>query len=171
MRMTRAIRESIIKAVVAGVPTVDYVEREIAIRRKAERRSLPAKVLAIMDDPTTRFFLRNNFGLCSVRNHRGSRATYSCICNEGMQRLTPAEQRKIEQLTSDAEKQNARLKEARDAITIAVNSYTSTNKLVEAIPELAKYIPHQPEKIANLPARTDIVTTLKAAGVKLERGA
>lgn len=170
--LTKTMREQIVHSILADIPFDDGVQAARDAALDAALALLPPKVRAVWDDPDIRGYV-----VTRVIYTHGSGIGVNIPVNEDtywgrddrLKRLFGgAGATALEQAATDVQKR----REDRDAVTnrltAAVASVRTVKAFREAYPDLAKYAPTEVEKVANLPATTDLMDTLKAAGLKME---
>lgn len=150
--------ESIARAVLSDTPQEDFDgqmrKRVLVLAVEA----MPPKVRAVYNDTSARHFIRSatvNFGGVSVAcPGAGQYEDNSRIkADDELQRLFAAHQKQREARRQLAEK-----------LTANIRGCTTQKVFHERFPDLAKYWPVAAEPVGNLPATTQLIDSLKAAG-------
>jgi len=151
--MNKLEKQAFVKAIMADVPQVDY---ESQIRKRVEKAvydAAPPEIKAVLDKPELHKYL----GPHSVYYSRENRALYTIGATSNF---------RCDCTTLDAahvEQARAR-KELETKLTSAIAGMTTRKQIATAFPEFEKYLPAEPAKSTNLPALTDVVNQVKAAG-------
>lgn len=167
MKLSKYMKEAIVRKIIADIPERNFQAEAEALVLPAALSRLPAKVKAAWEDSNTAAFVQTarlgtNCGALKVLIP--ARSSY----------LDTAE--KIEAIGAEtwaafqalcAEYRAERWERHRLCATLEANfsRITTRKQFVERFPELEKYAPAEPEVLANLPATTDLMDTLKAAGL------
>jgi hypothetical protein len=175
MNLTKKLRDQIVHSIMADMPFDDGAQAARDAALDAAVALLPPKVRAVWDDPNIRGFVATRVVYADANN-----LSVSTPVNEEtfwgntgrkdrMARLFGEDGAEVFEQTAKAIAQKY---EDRDALKSRLNAALASVRTVkafrEAYPDLAKYAPAEVEKVANLPATTDLMDTLKAAGLKLE---
>lgn len=173
--LTKTMREQIVCSILADIPFDDGVQAARDAALDAALALLPPKVRAVWDDPDIRGYIATRViytnGSDIGVNTPVNEDTYwgSNGRDERMARLFgEAGATAIEQAAMDVQKRREERDAVKNRLTAAVASVRTVKAFREAYPDLAKYAPAEVEKVANLPATTDLMDTLKAAGLKME---
>jgi hypothetical protein len=166
--LTKRDRERIIRSIMADIPSEDHrgeIQKralEIAVSR------LPEKVRAVWDDEKIRGYLNNTyvslryFGTVTVPTDARlewdvtPRAAFG---DEGLAELS----RMVEASNEEKKKRDA----LHDRLTVEIGAVRTDKQFRERLPDLVKYLPEN-VVVKNLPATTDLMDTLKAAGFNPE---
>jgi hypothetical protein len=166
--LTKRDRERIILSIMADIPSEDHKDEirkralEIAVSR------LPEKVRAVWDDEKIRGYLNNAyvslryFGAVAVPSDNGFNwdvAPKAVFGDEGLAELS----RMVEAFNEDEKKRDA----LHDRLTVEIGAVRTDKQFRERLPDLVKYLPEN-VVVKNLPATTDLMDTLKAAGFNSE---
>ena len=168
MRLTKSQKQSIVLAVMRDAPQIDYHEKEKEIIEKAIYRNAPKEIKAVLDAHELHRVLENrsvrSFLISSGGSYRYSQ--FKGIVDKSDNVLNASDLKKIESIKKKHLAQLKARKNAEAALESAIEAFSTTNKLREAMPSLDKYIPADEEKIANLPAVSNVMEALKSAGWK-----
>lgn len=173
--MTRLVNEqrnTLRRAILADVPKVDYEEKIRARALKLAVFELPAAAKRIWEDPATRGLLKTNSCYFGYDNHRRQYAASVSLPGFVESHKAILEDEEIIGLVAASNTQ-ADLRAKLDAELrnnlVSVNTHDA---FAERWPELVKYLPDGSEaKVANLPATTQLLDDLKAAGLELDTAA
>jgi hypothetical protein len=159
MKLTNTLREAFVKAVMADVPATDYNDLARKTAQDDLCAQMPSKVFALYQDTKLRDYLKNGFW-------HGAPGSLSGLCLYGWGRLVPTETcmvelRRLADLKSRQDSERAKL---RAPIAAAAMAATTTNRLVELLPELVRYLPVDATPSRALPVVTNVVSNLRAAG-------
>lgn len=172
--LTKTLREQIVRSILADIPFDDGVQAARDAALDAALALLPPKVRAVWDDPDIRGYI-----VTRVIYTHGSGIGVNTPVNEHtfwgrdgrddrMARLFGRDgATAFEQAALDVQKRREDRDAVKTRLTAAVASVRTVKAFREAYPDLAKYAPAEVEKVANLPATTDLMDTLKAAGLKM----
>lgn len=176
--LTKTMREQIVRSILADIPFDDGVQAARDAALDAALALLPPKVRAVWDDPDIRGYIATRV----IYTH-GSGIGVNTPVNEDtyywgsdgrdsrMVRLFgEAGATAFEQAAMEVQKRREERDAVTNRLTAAVASVRTVKAFREAYPDLAKYAPAEVEKVANLPATTDLMDTLKAAGLKMGEG-
>jgi hypothetical protein len=175
MNLTKKLRDQIVHSIMADMPFDDGAQAARDAALDAAVALLPPKVRAVWDDPDIRGFVVRRV----VYAEAGNLSVEVPVNEETFWGNTGRKDRMIRLFGEGgaeafelAAKSVNQKREDRDALKSRLNAALASVRTVkafrEAYPDLAKYAPAEPEKVANLPATTDLMDTLKAAGLKLE---
>lgn len=159
MKLTNTYREAFVKAVMADVPSVDYNDLACKAAQSDICAQMPSKVYALYQDTKLRDYLKHGFW-------HGAPGSLSGLCLYGWGRLNPTETCMIElrRLAELKRRQDDERAKLRAPIAAAAKAATTTNRLAELLPELARYLPAEVAPSRALPVVTNAVSNLKAAG-------
>lgn len=151
MRLTNAMRDKILKAVMADVPKIDYESQVNAILDKYAHDALPVELrVAIERNPDIKNYLATGY-VCSSRVSN---------CHYIAPEEVKAEIQPIRELSYA---QNNRHYELERELRGVFDAVTTTQKLAKMFPEFEKYIPKETENTTNLPV-TKVIGDLMNAG-------
>ena len=158
MKFTSLIRQSIIKAVMADVPQIDYMEqtrthtnKQAAVLRK--KAGLPAGV----EDRLRGTYV---FALSSYFNVAG-------ITEDECKAIS--ESREIKVLREAHEAQQVKIVDLRKSIYSAMYSVNTLKQAMEAFPEFEKYYPKEHITVRSLPTLTNVVSDFVKAGWPIKK--
>lgn len=167
MRMTESMKQSIVRAVMADVPKVDYIEMASEVVRQAVFRAAPESIQAALQDKKCLDYLKND--AVKLFENKAGRSVYAgfrgYIGNK--LRFTDAENEKLKEIQALSRKQEVMLEDLESKVSRALAGFSTAKRAVEALPEMAKYFPKEPEKIIGLPVVAGLVKDLTDAGLKL----
>ena len=177
MRLTVELREKIVRDIMADMPALspnllkDYRDTMDKRAREIARDQLPAKVRAIYDDPDLRPYINTEYvGICCVGYQlptvpRGYANTRALIQDTETDPAFDTAHKAYDKLREDIQRIQSQL-----AFNVAIPK--TVKAFVEMFPDLAKYAPQEPTPAtANLPATTQLMDSLRAAGLKVSEGA
>lgn len=166
-RLTKTMRQAIVRAVMADIPKVDYFEKERIIKERAAYRQMPLEVKAVYDKPGLHKYLSEGSESTSLQTIKGRHAyQYFRGCPDIIA-LNEKERTEIGALQKRMHEQERSRAAAEGSLSSSLEGFTTVKALRDAMPELAKYLPNESEPTKNLPAVTGVVDILKAAGLKL----
>jgi hypothetical protein len=157
MKLTNALRDQFIIAIMADVPKVDYrglIEKTVRAEGEAK---LPEAVRKAIKDPTVAPYLKHN--RIYVENH----GTIYGFMPESWE-LKASTLETIVSYQNLNRQQEKKRKEIESNLRTIASSCTTTEKLGQKLPEFVTYIPKpKPPEVKELP----MVTTLISDMVKL----
>lgn len=164
MKLSISLRNSIVRAVMADVPRVDYDDQIRELARQHAIKGLPPAVAKVYADPDLRAYL--SLTPATV----GSRP-YTCYVigpSSGAEFVKHMEgiDDAVSALISKDNAQRQVLHEMRLKVRAAVYAHTTTKSLLKAYPEWEKYIPQDPSAVRtpNLPAPANLISDLVKLG-------
>ena len=174
MRLTKAIKESIIDRVMDDIPKVDY---DAEVRRLVTNdiiKQLPRPVFECWSDPELRGYIDKGYYTAtpsSGYSNRGVDGTrVRCIVSV----MAPSDNRKIElsesvkgdvtRLMDKYLEQELERVKIRHELEINLSGITTAKRLTECFPEFTKYLPTPVAKCNTLPATTELMDNLRKAG-------
>lgn len=173
--MTRLVNEqrnAIRRAILADVPKVDYDEKIRSRALKLAVCELPAAAKRIWDDPEARGLLKIESCYFGYDNNRRQYAASASLPGFVSQHEAILEDEEIVGFVAASNTQadlRAKLNSELQNNLATVNTHEA---FAERWPELVKYLPDGSEaKVANLPATTQLLDDLKAAGLELDTAA
>lgn len=168
--LNKTMRREIVSSVMADLPKLEGEQaiRDMVLKAAVER--LPPKVRAVWDDPKLRGFIETStiyeagIGV-AIPVHgddfwAATRRAVHCLGEEGAAAFSAA----VKEYRGRAEERSA----VRERLEQALSAVRTVKQFREAYPELAKYAPDDVTPVRNLPATTDLMEKLKAAGLKPE---
>lgn len=168
--LNKTMRREIVSSVMADLPKLEGEQaiRDMVLKAAVER--LPPKVRAVWDDPKLRGFIGTStvydggIGVAIPVHDRefwdaGNRRVHT-LGEEGAAAFSAA----VKEYRGRAEERSA----VRERLEQALSAVRTVKQFREAYPELAKYAPDDAAPVRNLPATTDLMEKLKAAGLKPE---
>jgi hypothetical protein len=164
--LTKREKERLVNRIMADIP---HVEDGSKIRQRAleiASSRLPQKVKVVWDDPKLIGYVcmhgtyLNSYGQISAPmddnwpwNERERRA----YGDEGLAEL--------EQLVHAYKKEKSEREDIKSRLEIEISPVRTHKQFRERFPDLVKYLP-EVEEVKNLPATTDLMNVLKAAGLR-----
>ena len=174
MRLTVELREKIVRGIMADMPALspkllkDYRDTMDKRAREIAREQMPEKVRALYDDPTLRQYVHHEYA-------------YVCCVGYTLPTFKEGEFRRDTRLgriievdpvfdtahkAYDKQREDTRNIQNQLALNVAIPR--TVKAFVEMFPDLAKYAPQEPTPAtANLPATTQLMDSLRAAGLKV----
>lgn len=169
MRMTKATVKSAVNAIVAAIPTTDYVQLSVECLQQEVNKSLPRKVREVMEDKDTAHYLETHHTSGLIPTDGYVRTCYITGRVSDAVRNKVESSSKIVRFTNLNKAQEAMLKEARTKVFETLSAYTTVKAAREALPELAQYLPEVVKVKKNLPSPTGLITTLMESGFKFAK--
>lgn len=163
MRFTNDIRRQIVADVMADIPVIDYAGQMAARALAMGVAALPPAARKVWDDPDTRHHLQTqHHSLCCVT----ARIPGLLEWNDREKIMADPEWKALHEAF---EAQRETIQTLRQQVKVNVALCNSRKAFVERFPDLAKYAPTDASAaVANLPATTNLIEGLRAAGLKLE---
>lgn len=162
-KLTQDIRNRIRSAVLTDIPTIDYMEQMRQRVIQIGRDLMPTNVRLVYDNPETRDFVRSEKGhFCCVSFYVPGARSY-----DDAKAALSGDARFAELHSLHDAQRNNRISIARD-LEIQLTTVSTDKQFRERFPELANYLPEASSPVANLPATTAFIDTLRAAGLQLE---
>lgn len=163
MKLTISMKNSLVAAIYADVPKVDYATEIEQIIRKTAFDVLPPEIRALPEDVFVAFIARKSYWEPETKQ-----SFYLPTDNKELTfKILSARLRENPKFMELCALHNAQ-KDNRHGIKAeirqAINSCNTDKQLISRYPEFAKYLPTQNE-ISNLPT-VPIIEHLKAAGWK-----
>lgn len=156
MRLTKHDVDVFVKAVLDDVPTKDYETQARKLVQDHFISKLPPKLRAVYDDEKLRAELHSHW-------YRTDGFVVS-VYGPTEAPLPPSFKARVAALMKKHEAQRARIKELREKLRGTVRGITTRAKLVEALPEFAKYAPPEIPATPNLPVVANVVSAFVKAG-------
>ena len=158
MKLTKAIRQSFVRAVLDDVPQVDYKEKARKLIQDHFVSLMPPAIKKIYANRELReeylhkdyvhyYFFTAQVFMGHSQDLKGN------IIEHTLKELREAEK--------EQEKQYDELESKLEGIA---RSFTTTQKLIEQFPEFEKYLPTEAEQLKNIPAVAEVIPALMAAG-------
>lgn len=162
-RLTKNSRTAFIRAVVDDIPTVDYDEKMRIALQKFAVSVMPAKLRALYKEFANHFehsTAWTNAGFSNVTVVSPSREAFEqAIERDEAITLT------IRQLSADRLEQEERIDGLRDKVHALAFSVNTVEALLEAAPDMAKYISSRGDVLdRTVPVVTNLVQELHSAG-------
>lgn len=161
-RLTKTTRDAFVAAVMADVPSVDYVAKVRKFLEEAIYERLPDKVRHVYDDPLTRPFLKSSSWWI-----RGLDQSLYLYCHDVLSdgALPDDVRGTLQNLVTDFLRQKEARKKMRDKLSGLIAGYSTVAAAAKGLPELEKYLPApEPKKTPNLPAVSNVVADLSKLG-------
>lgn len=131
-RLTKALREKIVSAIVQDIPKIDYNEKARIYVQADAIRSLPPKVREVYDDEKLRPYIAE--GNVYLRIFGGIRvATNMYLMSEGTKEI-------IRAYNAAHEEQANNRRSMRNALLGLFNAVTTFDQALKKLPEFAVYI-------------------------------
>ena len=174
MKLNSRIRERIVDAVLADLPQRDFKAEAEAIVLPAVLERVPSPVQRAWKDNASRPYVRTascstNCGALSahVPHYRGY-----LYGNEAKDAMGLEAWAALQALCGEHRKYRDERKALKARLAANLSACTTRKAFIERFPELAKYAPNEAAApVANLPATTELIDSLKAAGLKIEEQA
>jgi len=153
--MNKSEKQAFVKAILADVPQVDYEDQARKLIEKAVYDAAPPEIKAVLAKPELHDYIEHRYrgtGLGGMRFY-------------GMhQDLRMDNVKGLSELSKANEAQFAALCNLETTLTAAIAGMKTRKQIAEAFPEFVKYLPAEQGKSTNLPALTNVVNQVKAAG-------
>jgi len=161
MRLTKHMKQALVRAVLDDVPREDYVSEAKELVQAFLYSKMPEAVKAVYDDRELRAeYLKTQ----SIRTSRfsGYSSMYGPEIETSKWPKTLLD--KLDMLSAKEAAQREKIEKLEASLKGLVNGVTTRAQLVKAAPELEKYLPAEPEKTRQLPVATGVITNLVEAG-------
>lgn len=155
MKLTNTDRNAFIRAVMDDVPVEDFRQQAHDLAQRHFVSTMPAKLRAVYNDKKLRDRLKAEH--VSVGKLWG-------YFYGGHEKVPPSLLADVSALMDKQRQQDERLKELRNTLTGTVNGITTRKRLIEVLPEFAKYAPADIAVTPNLPVVANVVTAFVRAG-------
>ncbi len=168
--LSKYTKECIIRRIMADIPVDNIAQRAADAFLAAAVAALPPKVRAAYDDPETRNFINHaRFGTNCGAIYGKAPAPIDTYSTSGW--VAFAGQEAWDALMKACADNRAQA-QSRDKIKAELEanfaSIRTVKQFQERFPELVKYLPPSQQPVANLPATTALIDTLRAAGLPAE---
>lgn len=174
-RLLNAERDTVRRAILEHVPQIDYDAAASKVATDRAVAALPPEAKKLWRDASTRGLLRTETVYVPWPNEEregGSWCAFS-LPVPGFRDTTEALIRgdlEIQQLVRDKLAQQNLRRHLDRELKINLASVSTHEDFAKRWPELAKYLPDgSGAKVANLPATTQLLDDLKAAGLALDK--
>lgn len=164
MRLSSSIREAITASVIASIPQENYRTKMQDRAQLVAAAVLPRLIKTAWDDPKLRGFIRaaNIYTCCRYMTVPAAPED-----SENMRALIEKDEQ-WKALHAQHDAQTRALRSATRAVQAALASVSTTDKFAELYPDLAKHMPVKDTVTPSVPARTDVMEKLRAAGLPVE---
>lgn len=170
MKLTKSDREAFVRAVIDDVPTVDYQEQAETLVRSVALSTFPED-LRPMVTKYPDYFEDHYVWLPGQLQNRYFKIDKSCAY-ELFKGKFPEIWKQLSALAKQLEEQNERVRTLRQQLSGVIESCSTLKQAKERLPEFEKYLPQERNgvAVANLPAISNLVTDLMAAGWPKSKG-
>jgi len=166
MRLTNDIRRTIRRAVEADLQLTSSLRDQMLARAmELAIERLPRLVRQVWNDPKLRGYINTEIvwgedieGVYYLPAPGGDPDLRDVLREDETYQKLHSQFEVIEKVASDA----------LDVLAATLRSVTTVEQLAERYPDLVKYLPTQEQAAANLPATTDLMDKLRAAGLRTE---
>ena len=160
MRLTNAMRQTIRTNVSQDLTSVADVRGQMQARAiEIAADKLPRLVRQVWNDPKLRGFVH------TVWTHDGISTAYYLPAAEQTD-FKLLEDPTYAALAEQLDALQSLNKLALASLDAALGSVTTVEQLVDRYPDLVKYLPAPEQAVANLPATTELMDKLRAAGLR-----
>ncbi len=166
MKLTNAIRERMVRSILADIPRRDFQHEAEAVVLPAAIELLPAPVKRVYKDSATRPYVRH----AAVRTDCGALYVQIPCCegdgysvNEPVRFIGEEAWAAFQKLCGENSEEKDSLRTAKRQLEIGLGGCSTDKQVRDRFPDLAKYLPAQ-EEVANLPATTAMIDSLKSLG-------
>jgi hypothetical protein len=166
IRMTKGMKDSIVRRILGDLPVVDYAEIARAEILEAAIKALPQPIRAAWKDPKLQPFINieHLYSDCGgitaavpAPNGANRRQGDTVVGGEAWAAFKAR--------CGDKTKQQAERQALARSLDANLADVRTVAAFVERFPELAGYAPAEDEKPSNLPATTALIDSLAAAGL------
>ena len=169
MKLTKSDREAFVRAVIDDVPTVDYQEQAETLVRSVALSTFPED-LRPMVTKYPDYFESQYVYLPGQLQNRYFKINRSCASGFFKEKF-PEIWEQLSALAKQIEEQNEQVRTLRHQLSGVIESCSTLKQAKERLPEFEKYLPKERNgvTVANLPAISNLVTDLTAAGWPKDR--
>lgn len=163
-RLNKYERDSIRRAVMSDVPEVDYASQMQSRGQAVAVEALPPEIRRIWANGKLRGYVK------SFRIYLDCMSiTVPGADDDGLSNRIKSDPElvRLHEL-HDAQRETRQQLDRK--LRYGFASISTTKQFAERFPELVKYLPAENQPVANLPASTDVMDALKAAGLPTEEG-
>lgn len=167
-RLTKDKRTLIINRIMADIPAVDIkalAEKEV---EEAALKLLPAKVREVWNDSALRPYVRTgrvSTGCGAIYTHIPAHADWLSK-DESRAAIGDDAWQKLMERCAELRKQNEDRAQIYNELAANFSSVTTHKQFIERFPQFEKYLPVVRGVVSNLPATTNLIDRLSAAGWK-----
>ena len=154
--MNKTEKQAFVRAIMADVPQVDYEAQARKLVEAAVYAAAPPPLKAMLDDPWLLRYLKR----CSVYTYCGNVMCYGLADSS----FDASKLAGLWELGTGRDAQQDARAELETKLTSTIAGFKTRKQVAAAFPEFIKYLPPEPVKSTNLPALTNIVDQVKAAG-------
>ncbi|MGB4448699.1 MAG: Nmad5 family putative nucleotide modification protein [Cloacibacterium sp.] len=156
MMLNKVIREALVKRIMSDVPEVDYMTQATDLIAKFVKENTPAQITKILNSELKDWVMPGNTHYAKYLGYFNIRVPST---TEGFQTL----EEKLAELGDKQSNQSDERNSLRAKIQANIDTCKTAKELAERFPDFVKYLPVD-TKDALLPATTQLLDTLKAAG-------
>lgn len=165
MRLSKAIKDQIVRAIMADVPNVDYRQQARCLIREYNIGRLPKEVRALIGTKNEPF-IRTNYQSFAGAFQLGSFQVF--WTNEGDLNIDCKEtSRKLIALCEKHNQQASERKQLKAKLEATLINISTLKRAIEVLPEFEKYFPSEKAPTPNLPATKELVDSFRNAGLKV----
>lgn len=164
MKLNKYIRSAFVRAAMNDVPMVDYQQQARDLALTTAISLLPAEVLAVYDNPSTRDWIKEDY-VYMPGSLSGLRVPVKNDTCYYLRDHAPAAWAQLDELARLDKEQNQRRKALEEKLIAAAASVTTRKALAKLLPEFEKYLPAESAPaITQLPACANLVSDFVQAG-------
>ena len=164
MRLTNVMKQKFVNAVLADIPSVDYLEKMRSIISKDAYDKLPEEGKTLFNNLDTKHMVSVKYLYIPVGvGSLSVQVPNSLYVLEGKAKL------EVDSLITLHTEQSKKRTEVSTRLASEIMYVTTDTKLRELYPDLVKYMPTEMVPVTqNLPAAESIMNSLKKLGLKVE---
>lgn len=166
MKLTNAIRESIVRSILADIPRRNFQDEAEKIVLPAAIELLPAAVKRVYKDAETRPYVRH----AAVRTNCGALYVQIPCCegdsysvNDPVRFIGAEAWAAFQKLCGENRAEKDSIRDTKRQLEIAIGGCSTAKQVRDRFPDLAKYLPAE-DQVQNLPATTAVIDNLKSLG-------
>lgn len=161
MKLTNLDKRTIVKAIMADVPKVDYLEQAQNLIREYNIGRLPKEVQALIGT-------ENEAVLRTTHQYFAGFCLRVIWAPDGDLKIgCPTTERILAELSEANERQNSERDALERKLRAVLAPITTVKKAIEVLPEFEKYFPSEKAPTPNLPATKELVDSFRNAGLKV----
>ena len=158
MKLTNAMRDAFVRAVMDDVPSIDYEEQIRQIVQQTVYNAMPAKLKAVWDDEALRDCVGTHW--MRIVDCMSVTVPYYPSYDDALKSVKET----CEALHKLHHEQLDKRCDLKATLYGVVRGKTTTKALIEALPQFEKYVPKDPQVSRNVPALANVLEAFAAAG-------
>lgn len=168
--LNRDDKARIIASILGSIPRTDFIGQAKDLARQAIERSLPEKVRKFYRDEETRGYVKLGTYRLEMPSNQFMAPSLSDWMNwlELKRMISIEDASKIEELLSLNTKQLNEIETLKSKMHANFSEIRTLKSFQQRFPELVSFLPARFREVQNLPASTQLMESLKAAGLTIE---